>query len=160
LKLLFLHGLESNPSGTKAVWLRERYGAIVPALDTSTWEKARAQAEAAVREHQPDVLVGSSFGGALAVSLLCDGVTSARTVLIAQAAALLGKGERLPAGTRAIVIHGTADDVVPIEGSRTLVGNSGPNVHLWEIESGDHRLNSTLEDGTLARAIEAVLALP
>ncbi len=160
MKLLFLHGLESNPSGTKAVWLRERYGAVVPALTTSSWEIARAEAEAAVREHRPDVIVGSSYGGALAVSLLCDRVTDARAVLIAQAGVLLGKGERLPQGTRAILLHGTADDVVPIEGSRTLASNSGSSVVLWEIDGGDHRLNSTLEDGTLARAIEAVLALP
>jgi dipeptidyl aminopeptidase/acylaminoacyl peptidase len=73
---------------------------------------------------------------------------------------MLGKGERLPQGTRAILLHGTADDVVPIEGSRTLASNSGSSVVLWEIDGGDHRLNSTLEDGTLARAIEAVLALP
>jgi hypothetical protein len=159
-RLLFLHGLESSPGGHKAVWLARRYGAHVPALTTSDWATARAQAEAAVREHEPEVIVGSSYGGALLLSLLVDGVTRARAVFIAQAGVKLGLPARLPAGTRAILLHGTADDVVPIMGSRALARDAGPGVQLWEIAGGDHPLNAILEDGTLERAIAAVLALP
>jgi predicted esterase len=160
LRIVFLHGRDSGPGGRKAVWLAQRYGAHVPALTTSDWATARAQAEAAVREHEPDLIIGSSYGGALLLSLLADGVTRARAVLIAQAGVKLGVPLRLPAGARAILLHGTADDVVPIAGSRALAQGAGPGVQLWEIEGGDHPLNACLEDGTLERAIAAALALP
>ena len=160
LRILFLHGLESSPGGRKAVWLAQRYGARVPALTTSDWATARAQAEAAVREYQPEIIIGSSYGGALLLSLLQGGVTRARAVLIAQAGVKLGLPARLPERARAVLLHGTADDVVPIEGSRALARDAGPGVQLWEIEGGDHPLNAILEDGTLERAIDAVLALP
>ena len=159
-RILFLHGLESSPGGRKATWLAQRYGACVPALTTSDWATARAQAEAAVRDYEPDVIVGSSYGGALLLSLLADGVTRARAVLIAQAGVKFGLSARLPEGARAILLHGTADDVVPVEGSRALARDAGPGVQLWEIEGGDHPLNGCLEDGTLERAIAAALALP
>jgi predicted esterase len=115
-----------------------------------------------VREHEPEpeLIVGSSYGGALLLSLLADGVTRARAIFIAQAGVKLGLPVRLPAGTRAILLHGTADDVVPIEGSRALARDAGPGVQLWEIAGGDHPLNALLDDGTLERAITAVLALP
>ena len=159
-RILFLHGLESSPSGRKAIWLAQRYGARVPALTTSDWATARAQAEAAVRDYEPELIIGSSFGGALLLSLLADGVTRARAVLIAQAGVKYGLPPRLPEGARAILLHGTADDVVPIAGSRALARDAGPGVQLWEIEGGDHPLNACLEDGTLERAIAAALALP
>ena len=159
-RILFLHGLESSPGGRKAVWLAQRYGARVPALTTSDWATARAQAAAAVREHEPELIIGSSYGGALLLSLLQGGVTRARAILIAQAGVKFGLPASLPEGTRAILLHGTNDDVVPIAGSRALARDAGPGVELWEIEGGDHPLNACLEDGTLARAIAAVLALP
>ena len=159
-RIVFLHGLHSGPGGRKATWLAQRYGAHVPALTTSDWATAHAQAAAAVREHEPDVIVGSSFGGALLLSLLQGGVTRARAVLIAQAGVVYGLPPRLPEGARAILLHGTADDVVPIAGSRALARDAGPGVQLWEIEGGDHPLNACIDDGTLERAIAAALALP
>src|SRR5512142_3281605 len=110
-RIVFLHGLESSPSGYKAVWLARRYGAHVPALTTSDWATARAEAEAAVREHDPELIIGSSYGGALALALLQAGVTRARAILIAQAGVKLGLPARLPEGARAILLHGTKDDV-------------------------------------------------
>jgi pimeloyl-ACP methyl ester carboxylesterase len=63
----------------------------------------------------------------------------------------------LPKDSRAILVHGDADDVVPVEGSRILAASGGPGVELWELKGGDHRLLHTLEDGTLARAVDALL---
>ena len=48
MRLLFLHGRESGPHGTKATWLSLRYGAVTPQLDTSSLDVATAQARAAL----------------------------------------------------------------------------------------------------------------
>ncbi len=151
---MFLHGLESGPTGSKATWLRARYGAFTPALDTSSFQAAVAGAAAAIAEHQPRVVVGSSFGGAVATRLILDGVWSGPTVLIAPAAHRVGLDVSLPPGSRAIVIHGDGDDVVPLADSHRLVAGAGEGVELWTIAGGDHRLNRILEDGTLALALE------
>ena len=158
-RIVFLHGLESGPKGTKATWLGARYGAHTPALDTSTFPAALDGARAALRSERPDIVIGSSFGGAVAVRLMALGEWTGPAVLIAPASAKLGSDRVLPPGMRVIVLHGDADDVVPIEDSRALVAGAGPGVELREIAGGDHRLNSVLEDGTLA-AVLASLGAP
>lgn len=145
MKVLFLHGFESGPGGTKSRWLAERHGAVTPRLTTTSLGEAVADAERAIAEHRPDLLVGSSFGGAVAVELYARGAWTGPAVLIAPAHAHFGGATRLPEGARVIVLHGDADDVVPIDPA--LGGD------LRVIPGGDHRLNRVLEDGTLAAVI-------
>lgn len=151
--VVFLHGLESGPTGTKAAWLRARYGAFTPTLDTTSFPAAVAGAAAALAEHRPRLVVGSSYGGAVAARLVLDGVWTGPTVFIAPAAHRLGIEASLPPGTRGIVIHGDQDDVVPLADSHRLVAGAGDGVELWTIVGGDHRLNRILEDGTLVLAL-------
>lgn len=158
--ILFLHGLESGPLGTKARWLAARFGAVTPQLDTRTFAAALDGARAALDEVQPKVVVASSFGGAIAVRLLHDGTWSGPTVLIAPAQARLGEDVALPFGSRVVVFHGEADDVIPVSDSRRLVAGAGPGVTLHVLPGGDHRLNQILEDGTLARALAAFGLVP
>ena len=58
-RLLFLHGREGNPHGTKATWLREWFQATIPGLDTSSIEAARsdalAEAIAAAKRNEVEV---------------------------------------------------------------------------------------------------------
>ncbi len=153
-RVLFLHGLESGPAGTKARWLHARYGAATPQLDTTSFSAAVAGARAALSAERPDLVVGSSFGGAVAVRLLCAGAWRGPTVLIAPAQARVGLDTRLPPDARVIVLHGDADDVVPVADSRALVAGAGPGVELRVIAGGDHRLNRILDDGTLTMAMQ------
>ncbi len=156
--IVFLHGKESGPGGTKARWLAARYGAVCPALDTSTVEGALDQARHALRAHTPALVVGSSFGGGLAVALAAEGLWAGPSVLIAPAHALMGLATALPATHRAIVLHGTDDDVVPLAHAEALCARS-PGARLVRIEGGDHRLNRVLDDGTLAGALEELGAV-
>lgn len=152
--MLFLHGLESGPGGTKARWLAEHYGATTPKLDTSSVEAALAVARRAVAEVPPDVVVASSFGGAVAVALLAEGVWTGPTVLIAPATRRLGRDDRLPANARVVVLHGSADEVIPLNDSRFLVEGSRADLRI--VAGGNHRLNIILKDGTLAGVLSAL----
>ncbi len=156
--IVFLHGRESGPGGTKATWLATNYGAVTPPLP-SLGEVADALpvAREALAAQAPSLVVASSFGGAVAVALLREGTLRAPVVLIAPAAKKLGVENELPAGTRAILLHGSADDIVPVGDSVALTATGGDGVQLQIVEGGDHRLNATLADGTLARAIDALL---
>ncbi len=178
--IVFLHGLESGPMGNKARYLATAFGAVTPALDTSaavelaascarrgeTWghasfgvtealAKPYAQAVAAI-EKDTQLVIGSSFGGAMLQKLLLDGVWSGPSLFIAGAGPKLWGRADFPANTQAILLHGRNDDVVPLADSRVLAASGGPGVMLWET-GGDHRMNDILSSGLLATAIRFLL---
>jgi hypothetical protein len=70
MTILFLHGWHSVPGGVKPTYLKDHgHEVINPALDDNDFEAAVATAQAAYDQHQPDVVVGSSRGGAVALNI-------------------------------------------------------------------------------------------
>ena len=158
LRVQFIHGLEGSPQGTKARTLAAHFETITPAMDTSDFEACVALHAERVRRFEPDVVVGSSFGGAVAVALLQREHWRGPTLLLAQAALRQGLRPKLPAGVPVWLVHATADDVVPIEDSRRLArsGTRG-QVRLIEI-ADDHALHAFTTDGRLVRTVEELAA--
>lgn len=150
LKILYLHGWNSVVGGVKPTYLKSHgHEVIEPALDHEDFQAALTTAQAAFDQHRPDVVVGSSRGGAVAVNLESG---SARLVLICPAWKKWGKARRVKPGTK--IIHSRADDVVPFGDSVDLLSNSGlPDSALIEIGS-DHRLADPEPLAALLRAIE------
>ena len=136
MKILYLHGWNSVVGGVKPTYLRSHGHQIIePALDHEDFEAALRTAQAAFDQHQPEVVVGSSRGGAVAVNLKSG---SARLVLLCPAWKKWGTAETMKPGTK--IIHSRADDVVPFGDSVELLSKSGlPNSALIEI-GHDHRL--------------------
>jgi predicted esterase len=156
LRVLFIHGLEGSPQGAKSRFLEEHFDAYTPAMDTSDFSSCLRTQAAAIASFSPDVVVGSSFGGAVLVRLLADGVWRGPSLLLAQAAAHFGGEAKLPEGVRVTLVHGLSDDVVDIAGSRALARTGSPGlVELIEVEDG-HRLQSLIDDGTLAALVRGV----
>ena len=150
IRVHFIHGLEGSPSGSKARLLARHFEAVTPAMDTSDFEGCVAQHAALLAEGRaPDVLVGSSFGGAVAVALLQRGHWSGPTLLLAQAALLHGLPAELPPGVPVWVAHGSGDDLVPPSHGRRLAAAGDPaHVRLIEVDD-DHSLHASVEDGSL-----------
>ena len=120
MKVLFLHGLESKPGGSKAVYLEDMgYEVLNPALPKSSWSEAVSIAQQVIDDEKPDVIVGSSRGGAIAMAVNPHG---ARLVLVAPAWKNYGVPPTVPSDT--IVIHSPADDIIPLEDSREIEGAS------------------------------------
>jgi alpha-beta hydrolase superfamily lysophospholipase len=86
LRVLFIHGLEGSPQGTKARTLGAAFHTETPAMDTRDFEGSVAHLAERVRRFEPDVVVGSSFGGGVAVALLQREQWRGPTLLLAQAA--------------------------------------------------------------------------
>ncbi len=146
------HGLASLSA------VRER----VPAAEERIFEALRTpldQAREALATQGPfDVAVGSSFGGALLMELIHRGHWSGPSLLLAQAGrALLPADRWLPLEGPALLVHGTADEVVPIAGSRELFSRAGTRAQLWEVHDG-HPLAEFTSAGGLTRAVRALLA--
>ncbi|MCO5170733.1 MAG: hypothetical protein M9894_30770 [Planctomycetes bacterium] len=159
MRVLFMHGLESSPQGDKARYLAARFEAHTEAMDTGDFLACLEQQARAIASFRPDVVVGSSFGGALAVVLLVRGAWAGPTLLLAQASARFDPNLRLPDAVPALLVHGTRDDVIDIEGSRRLARTGTPGlVRLVEVDDG-HRLGTLLEGERLADLVREVAAL-
>ncbi len=136
MKILFLHGWHSDPGGVKPTYLADHGHTILnPALDDDDFALALQTAQSVFDEHQPNVVVGSSRGGAVAVNIRSG---DAPLVLLCPAWRNWGEAETTKPATR--ILHSRADDVIPFEDSELLLQNSGLPAKLL-IECGsDHRL--------------------
>ena len=162
-RILYLHGLEGSPEGTKGRWLRDRYGAYCPLLpatagSANAFDDSFEVAYSTLRKVEPALVIGSSFGGALLLRLVQEGHWRGPSLFLAQAGRGYGLRDSLQGAGAAILIHAKTDSVVPFQWSAELAANSGDNVQLWPT-TGDHRLHHILADGSLAAAISQLLAV-
>ena len=70
MKIHFLHGWQSVPGGVKPTFLAQHgYEVINPKLPDEFFAEAVRIAQAEFDRHQPDVVVGSSRGGGVAMNI-------------------------------------------------------------------------------------------
>ena len=147
MKILFLHGWHSVPGGVKPTYLKDHgHEVINPALDDDDFDSALATAQAAFDQHQPQVVVGSSRGGAVAMNISSD---DAKLVLLCPAWKNWGTAKTVRTDT--VILHSRADDVIPFADSEELARNSGAK--LIEVGS-DHRLANPEPLAAMLRACE------
>jgi hypothetical protein len=136
MKILYLHGWRSVTGGVKPTYLaRAGHEVLNPALPDDDFDAAAAIAQAEIDHKRPDVIAGSSRGGAIAMN-----VDSGETplVLLCPAWKKYGLATTVKPGT--VVLHSRADDVVAFADSLELVLASAlPRSALIEV-GNDHRL--------------------
>ena len=136
MKILFLHGWNSVPGGVKPTYLIEHgHQVFNPKLSDDDFTEALHTAQIEFDHHQPEVVVGSSRGGAVAMNLQSG---EARIVLLCPAWKRWGQARSVKPGT--VILHSRGDDVIPFEESEELIRLSGlPSESLIEVGT-DHRL--------------------
>jgi protein-S-isoprenylcysteine O-methyltransferase Ste14 len=136
VKILFCHGWHSVVGGVKPTYLKDAgHEVLNPALDDDDFAAAVRTAQAEYDQHQPDVIVGSSRGGAVAMN-----IDSKDTPLVLLCPAWGNWGTVTKLKPNSVIIHSSADDVIPFADSEQLIANSGlPHKTLIEI-GNDHRL--------------------
>lgn len=154
MKILCLHGWNSVVGGVKPTHLKNAgHEVINPALDDDDLDLAVRTAQDAYEQHQPDVVVGSSRGGAVAMN-----IESKDTPLILLCPAWKNWGTASTVKSNSVILHSRNDDVIPFSDSEELVANSGlPAETLIEV-GNDHRLADPLPLQSMLEACERLIA--
>lgn len=164
----FLHGTGGRPSGTKGQWLATSFELFGPHyttdgdLDASVdqvveyWTERRSQ-----QAPEPELLVGSSYGGAVLWRLIDRGLWNGPSLFMAPAFRL---GRELGALNRPLpgvdnmpmlILHGFGDDVVSFDDSLAF-SRMHPSTMLIGGHWG-HRLQEVLLNGTMELALSRLL---
>jgi hypothetical protein len=151
MKILFLDGLGSNPSGLKPAFLREQgFKVVYPVLPDKDFEESVRVAGQALRENAPAVIVGYSLGGAVAMALDAGG-----TPLVLIAPAWKPCGAKPRAGWQAVILHSAGDDLVPLDDSREMLRVCGLPASALVVVGEDH---SMIDEAALRARVEAIRA--
>ena len=152
MKVLFLHGYGSDPDGIRPTFLKQSGHEVVhPALPDNDFHESLRIAQQSFDQARPDVVVGSSRGGAVAMNI--DG-RDVPLILIAPAWRRLGTATTVRAGT--VILHSEQDEVVSIAGSRELLRRSDLSEDHLVVVGENHRMVDKPAFEALLAAIERV----
>ena len=144
MKILFLHGLESGPHGSKYQALQEIFGEIL-APDCTGVSEETERLDIIQREisHEDGsfLVVGSSMGGLMALLLQKSSPEKVAGLILCAPAIHRPAAKDLDLNhlPPATVIHGRQDNVVPIESSLPF------GDRLIKVDD-DHRLSNSMEE--------------
>jgi hypothetical protein len=136
MRILFLHGWHSIVGGVKPTFLSTSgHEVINPALDDDDFPAAVLAAQQAFDSASPEVIVGSSRGGAVAMNMNSREIPM---VLLCPAWKNWGTVKRLKPNS--FILHSTLDDTIPFEHSQELISISGLSEDRLLEVGRDHRL--------------------
>ena len=146
MKIVYLHGRMSSPNSYKSQVLEHAgHEVFAPALRSTDWEQSVNAANNMIADVEPDLVIGSSRGGAVAMATN----TMVPTILICPA-----WGKYCPWGAArgsTVILHAKSDRIVPISDSKLLSKTFG--CELIEIGK-DHRMNDDDAIDTLLNLVK------
>ncbi len=152
MKILFLHGWGSTPGGVKPTFLRNNGHEVCnPHLPDDDFDAAISIAQHEFDQQRPEVVVGSSRGGAVAMNIDTGSIP---LVLLCPTWKRWGTVTTIKPNT--VILHSEADEVVPIADSRELLKNSGLPASALIVVGTEHRLADPEALNALLKAIERV----
>ena len=161
MNILYLHGLEGDANGTKGLHCQNHYGANAPQMPATIKNLMRSRrgciktcyqiARRAVKRHQPDLIIGSSFGGGLTIALMQHGIHKGKAILLAPAGVKYGLPTIIPPENEVVIIHDPTDQIVPFEDSVRIYKDNlleGCDIRLITADGG-HQLDNLTTNGLL-----------
>lgn len=128
-KILFLHGLDAQPGGIKPTFLvQQGHDVLNPALPRDDFDASVRIALESIHANSPDVIVGSSRGGAVALAINQPHLPA---VLLAPAWKFFLEQPQPARYTH--IIHSPDDSLIPIDHSRQIAREWPDRVLLFEI---------------------------
>jgi predicted esterase YcpF (UPF0227 family) len=150
MKVVFSHGKESGPWGTKIKSLAEiahKHGCTVDSIDYRAYSNPDDRVFQLLNyltdEKDEFILVGSSMGGY--VSLVASEKLKPKAIFLLAPALYLDGYNQQEYSIKPVnieIIHGWDDEVIPFEHSVRFAKKAKCKLHLID---GDHRLKSSLK---------------
>jgi predicted alpha/beta-hydrolase family hydrolase len=149
--VVFSHGQESGPWGTKIKVMAERVRELGCKADSVDYqgiadptERVRKLIDYCASLDDPLVLVGSSMGGHVATAA-ADTVNAVGLFVLAPAYYMPGYEDLTPTAPKipVSIVHGWHDDIVPVENSIRYARVCSATLHIVD---GDHRLTANIEE--------------
>ena len=144
---MFIHGLESNNQGTKAIYFRKNFPDMLTPNFPGSLDERMAALRSLLSGESDIVLVGSSFGGLMASMFAMDNEPRVRRlILLAPAINLMefspyqGRKIHLPVH----IYHGRQDEVIPLEDVQKVASQVFPDLTFHAVDD-DHYLHKTFE---------------
>ncbi len=141
-------------------WLALRRDVLLGAAIARSLDACVAIQREAIETFRPHVVVGSSWGGAVAAELLLEGAWRGPTLLLAPAFAKVRRATGRPVGeaeaelrriaerTPIAIVHDPSDAVIAHQDSLRL--SAGSRIALRSVDGGGHRLLGFVDRGELA----------
>jgi GNAT superfamily N-acetyltransferase len=136
VRILFLHGWQSTPGGLKPTHLKnDGHEVLNPALPDDDFDAAVCIAQGEYDRSRPDVVVGSSRGGAVAMN-----INSGKTPQVLLCPAWKTWGTATTVKQNTTILHSRADETVPFENSLELLRSSALPESALIVVGTEHRL--------------------
>lgn len=143
-RIIYLHGLESTSQSGKARQFAEKFPGMVTPDFTGEFEERMAQLKPILGRKKNWTIIGSSFGGLMGTVFTCKHPTQVRKLILLAPALLkepFGSFLNLePVSVPTVIIHGTEDDVVPLEPVRETAEKLFTDLQYIVVDDG-HRLH-------------------
>ena len=140
---IFIHGLESNNQGTKAIYFREKFPGMLTPNFPGPLDERMARLQAILSGKSDILMVGSSFGGLMASIFAMENEPSvSKLILLAPAINLM---EFTSYRQRKILMpvhiyHGRQDEVIPISDVEEVAKQVFSNLTFNTVDD-DHYLH-------------------
>ena len=153
---MFIHGLESNNQGTKAVYFRKNFPDMLTPNFPGSLDERMAALRALLSGKRDIILVGSSFGGLMASIFAMENEPRVkRLILLAPAINLMefssyrNRKIHLPVH----LYHGRQDEVIPLEDVRNVASRVFPDLTFNAVDDDHylHKIFQKIEWDTLLR---------
>lgn len=148
-KLIYLHGLESTSQSGKARQFAQKFPGMVTPDFTGTLDERMKQLYPILGDKRDWTIIGSSFGGLMGTIFTCKHPAQVRKLVLLAPALMRDHFasylELEPVSVPTVIIHGMADDVVPLQPIRDLAEKLFTNLTYYVVEDG-HRLHKAFEE--------------
>ena len=146
--IIFIHGSDSSGQTYKATLLRGLFPGMLTPDFTGPLTERMTQLEDILGNQTGWTIVGSSLGGLMAALFATQHPGQVRKlVLLAPALTLPEFTEHLPLpiAVPTVVVHGTRDELLPLDKGRKLAETVFTDLTYIVVED-DHRLHETAEE--------------
>lgn len=148
-RLIYLHGLESTSQSGKARLFAAMFPGMLTPDFTGSFDQRMLQLYPILGDQPGWTIIGSSYGGLMGATFAQDHPNQVLKLILLAPAIILpefaARPDLKPVSVPTVIVHGTQDDVVPLEPVRALAKRYFTDLTYHVVNDG-HRLHQAFEE--------------